>query len=68
MVLQCFIDGDADGMHDKVMHWILVYDFGGENFYICDPLSGKIEITKEEMEEYIKTPFGKIYIAAKRKS
>lgn len=68
VVLQCFIDGDADGMHDKVMHWILVYDFGGENFYICDPLSGKIEITKEEMEEYIKTPFGKIYIAAKRKS
>ena len=67
VILQCFIEGNADGMHDKVMHWILVYDFDDENFYVCDPLSGKIKITKEEMEEYTKTPFGKIYIAAKRK-
>lgn len=66
VVLQCFIDGNADGIHDKVMHWILVYDFNEENFYVCDPLSGKDKIIKEDMEEYMKTPFGKIYIAAKR--
>ena len=67
VVLQCFIDGNADGIHDKVMHWILVYNFDGEKFYICDPLSGKNKIKKEDLEEYMKTPFGKIYITAKRK-
>ncbi len=67
VILQCFIDGNADGIHEKVMHWILIYGIKEEEFLICDPLFGKTTITKEETENYMKTPFGKVYITAKEK-
>ncbi|MBR5309688.1 MAG: peptidase C39 family protein [Oscillospiraceae bacterium] len=67
VILQCFINGNADGIHDKVMHWVLLYKFDDEKFFICDPMFGKTTITKAEAEDYMKTPFGKIYISAKKR-
>ena len=59
-------DGEADGMHDRVLHWILVFDFRDGEFLAYDPLyvptSAKapnyIRIGHDEMEALIKTPLG----------
>ena len=66
LIVQCLIDGDADGMHDRVLHWILVFDFRDGEFLAYDPLyvptsakaSNYIRIGNEEMEALIKTPLG----------
>ena len=63
IILETIIPGDADGIHDHVLHWIVVYGYDGELFHICDPLSSKIKLTAEELERYMDTPVGKIYIA-----
>lgn len=63
IILETFIPGDADGIHDHVLHWIIVYGYEGEMFYVCDPLSSKIKLTAEELEAYMDTPIGKIYLA-----
>ncbi|MBR2308968.1 MAG: hypothetical protein IKA47_00315, partial [Oscillospiraceae bacterium] len=45
-------------------HWPSFFlTFAGELFHICDPLSSKIKLTAEELERYMDTPIGKIYIA-----
>lgn len=63
IILETLIPGDADGIHDRALHWILVYGYEGELFRVCDPLSSKIRLTAEELESYMDTPIGKIYIA-----
>lgn len=63
IILECIIPGDADGMHDHVLHWIVVYGYEGDLFHVCDPLSSKIKLTADELERYMNTPIGKIYIA-----
>ena len=63
IILETIIPGDADGIHDHVLHWIVVYGYDGDLFHICDPLSSKIKLTAEELERYMDTPVGKIYIA-----
>lgn len=63
IILETFIPGDADGIHDHVLHWIVVHGYEGELFHVCDPLSSKIKLTAEELETYMDTPIGKIYIA-----
>ncbi len=67
VILQTFIEGNADGIHDKVMHWILIYEFENGNFSVCDPGFGKTTLSEEELEEFMKTPFGRIYIAVGEK-
>ena len=32
-------------------------------FHVCDPLSSKIKLTADELEAYMDTPIGKIYLA-----
>lgn len=68
VVLQTFIEGNADGIHDKVMHWILLYDFENGKFKACDPLSGKTVFSEDELAGYMETPFGKTYIAVREKT
>lgn len=66
LIVQCLIEGDADGMHDHVLHWILVFDFAGGNFRAYDPLYERpskkapnyIEITPEKMKAYLDSPLG----------
>ena len=63
IILETFIPGNADGIHDHVLHWIIVYGYEGEMFQVCDPLSSKIKLTAEELDAYMDTPIGKIYLA-----
>ena len=62
LIIQCIIPGDADGMHDETLHWILVYGYTDEVFLACDPLSGKICLTTDELKHYAETPVGSICI------
>lgn len=63
IILQTIVPGDADGIHDHVLHWVVVYGYEDGMFYVCDPLSSKIKLTTKELEGYMDTPIGKIYIA-----
>lgn len=63
IILETFVPGDADGIHDHVLHWVVVYSHEGDLFHVCDPLSSKIKLTAKELEHYMDTPIGKIYIA-----
>ena len=63
MIVQCIVSGDADGIHDETLHWILLYGYEGESFFACDPLSGKIKLSETELEEYTHTPVGAICVA-----
>lgn len=63
IILETIIPGDADGIHDHVLHWVVVYGYEENLFHVCDPLSSKIKLTAEELERYVDTPIGKIYIA-----
>lgn len=59
LMLQCIVPGDADGMHDHVLHWVLCYGHKDGQFQVCDPLSRKITLTKAELEHYMDTPVGR---------
>ena len=63
IILETIIPGDADGIHDHVLHWIVVLGYEEDLFHVCDPLSSKIKLTTKELEQYMDTPIGKIYIA-----
>ena len=63
IILETIIPGDADGIHDHVLHWVVVYGYEDDLFSVCDPLSSKIKLTSKELEQYMDTPIGKIYIA-----
>ena len=62
IILQCIVPGNADGIHDHTLHWIVVYGYEKEEFLVCDPLSSKIRITAEALENYMDTPIGRICI------
>lgn len=62
IVLETIIPGDADGIHDRVLHWIIVYGYEEDRFRVCDPLSSKILLTEAELETFMDTPIGKICI------
>ena len=62
IILETVIPGDEDGIHDRVLHWILVYGYEGDLFHVCDPMSSKIKLTEEELETYMDTPIGKICV------
>ena len=63
IILETIIPGDVDGIHDHVLHWVVVYGYEEDMFHVCDPLSSKIKLTTKELEGYMDTPIGKIYIA-----
>lgn len=65
VLAETFIPGDADGIHDHALHWVLIYGWDAERFQVCDPLSGKITLTAEELEGYMDTPLGRISIIVK---
>jgi len=58
----CIVPGNADGIHDHTLHWVVVYGYEGDEFLVCDPLSSKIRITAEALENYMDTPIGRICI------
>ena len=66
VILQCFVEGTADGMHDHVLHGILLYDCDEDHFYACDPICGKIQLADDEIENCIETPVGRMYISVGR--
>lgn len=63
IILETIIPGDADNIHDHVLHWIILYGYESDFFLVCDPLSSKIKLTATELENFMDTPIGKIYIA-----
>jgi len=70
IILQCFVEGNADGMHDHVLHGILIYDADENCFYACDPWpsQGKVVLTDAELEARMETPVGRMYIAAGKRA
>ena len=62
VMVQCIVPGDADGMHDHVLHWVVVHGYDGDAFLVCDPLSSKIRISAEAMEVYMDSPIGRIWV------
>lgn len=68
VILQCIVDGDADGIHDRVLHGIVLYDYDGEVFHVCDPWKGKKSYPAAKIAEMMDTPVGKMYISAGRKA
>ncbi len=64
VILQCMVEGNADGLHQRVLHGILLYDFDGDTFFICDPAYKKTTLTADELKYYMNTPAGRMYISA----
>lgn len=62
VIVQCIVPGNADGIHEETLHWIVVYGYEGEEFLVCDPLSSKIRISSDAMERYMDTPIGRICV------
>lgn len=54
LIIQCIVPGNADGMHEETLHWILIYGYQDGSFLACDPLSCKITLTEAELAGYIK--------------
>lgn len=65
IVLECFVDGNVDGVHEKVLHWVVVYGYENGEFMVVNPSAGKKRYCDREMEEYMDTPIGKMAIAVK---
>ena len=65
VAVEIVVDGDADGVHDKVLHWVLVGGYEGDIFWVYDPNpnSRKRPVCAQEMEQYMDTPLGKIWVA-----
>ena len=71
LIVQCLVEGDADGMHDHVLHWILVFDYRDGEFLAYDPQYQRpskkapnyITIGQEEMRTYMDTPVGAAVIS-----
>ena len=68
LIVQFLIPGDADGMHDHVLHWVIIHGTDGDDFRVCDPLRGKSTIGQAELEEYMKTPVGSSMISAGKRT
>ena len=64
IILQISIPGDADGLHDRVLHGVLLYGREGEEFLLCDPLTGKRRIPAKELSTLMDTPVGRMAIIA----
>lgn len=58
IIAEVYIPGDADGIHDHVMHGILLYGMEGDIYLACDPLRGRIRLTEAELIALLDTPYG----------
>lgn len=67
VMAQTFVPGNADGVHDHVLHWILLYGVENGNFQVCDPGYGIITLTEAELDDYMNTPIGRIYLTIRPK-
>ena len=65
-IVQCVVPGNADGMHEETLHWVLLYGYEDGCFLACDPLSHKICLTEAELERYTDTPVGRISVSVGR--
>lgn len=66
LIVETIVPGNADGEHDHVLHWILVYGYKDGNFLIVNTDSdsdGKTFLTEEELAHYMDTPIGKIFVS-----
>jgi len=68
VIVQRLVPGNADGMHDHVLHGTLLYDCDDTHFFACDPSFGKLKMTDAELEADMDTPVGRMYISAGRKT
>ena len=65
-LIEVYIPGDADGLHDHVLHGILLYGSDGTDFLACDPLSGRKRLTEAELTALMDTPYGAAALCAGR--
>ena len=65
LIVQCIVPGDADGMHQETLHWVLLYGHEDGDFLACDPLSCRIRLTEAELKRYTDTPVGAICVAVR---
>ena len=64
VIVETLVPGNADGVHDHVLHWILVYGFNDGEFLIVDTdYDKKTTLTEDELEGFMDTPIGKIIIS-----
>ena len=66
VIVQIMVDGDADGLHNQVMHWILLYGVTEDGFLKLDPLSGSGIYSADELSARMHTPFGGTFITVGR--
>ncbi len=62
VILLCLIDGNVDGVHEKTLHWIVVYGYKDNKFLACDPSKCKRSFSEDELWEYMDTPLGQVCI------
>lgn len=67
VISQVIIPGDADGLHDRVLHGVLLYGLVGNDVLLCDPLQGKRRIPLAELLRMMDTPVGRMAISAGRR-
>ena len=63
LILQCIVPGDADGIHDHTLHWVVVSGCRGDTFRVCDPEKNVLFLTGQQMEDYMNTPIGRICLS-----
>ena len=64
VIVETIVPGNADGEHDHVLHWILVYGYKNGEFLIVDTdYDNKTTLTEEELAQYMDTPIGKILVS-----
>ena len=68
VLLEICVPGDADGIHDHVMHGILLYAVDGCTILACDPLKGRIRLTPPELTALMDTPYGASALSVGKKS
>lgn len=69
VIVEILVDGDADGMHERVLHGVVLYDTDGDAFLARDPLSpGSLRFTAEELMAAMDTPVGAMAISAGRRN
>ena len=65
LIVQCVVPGNADGLHDETLHWILLYGYEDGSFLACDPLACKIRLSEAELKDFTNTPVGSICVTVR---
>lgn len=68
VLVEVYIPGDADGIHDHVLHGILLYGTQDNEFLACDPLQGRIRLSETELAILMDTPYGTTALCVGRKA